>query len=64
MSFSSKNFILFILTFIGLAACMYLLMQNLFIAAPISLFLSICFFYDPKKYEKSKKKYESNLENK
>ncbi|MBD7911352.1 MULTISPECIES: hypothetical protein [Clostridium] len=58
MNFTTRNFFLFLLSFIGLSACFTFLFQRIYISIPIGLFLSICMFYDPKKYEAAKKKFE------
>lgn len=59
MNFTTKNFIQFLLALIGLSVCFSLLFQKIYIGIPIGLFLSICMFYDPKKYESAKKKFEN-----
>jgi hypothetical protein len=46
------------LALIGLSVCFTLLFQKIYIGIPAGLFLAICIFYDPKKYEASKKNFE------
>lgn len=62
MTFTTKNFIKFILCCIALSICFaYLFGKKYFIGIPLGLFLSLCICYDPKRYEASKKKYEEKL---
>lgn len=58
MTFSSKNLLTSLLAFVGLSICFTLLFNSIWIGIIIGLFLSLCIFYDPKKYESSKRKFE------
>lgn len=58
MKFASKNLLNSLLAFIGLSICFGLLFRSKWVGIIIGLFLSICIFFDPKKYESSKRKFE------
>ncbi len=64
MNFTTKNFIKFILACIGLSICFSFLFQRLYIGIPIALFISLCLFFDPKRYAAAKKKYEEKSSSK
>ncbi|MBE6052246.1 MAG: divalent metal cation transporter [Clostridium sp.] len=58
MNFTSRNLLNSLLAFIGLAISFTLLFKSKMVGIIIGLFLSLCIFFDPKKYESSKRKYE------
>ena len=64
MNFTTKNFIKFVLACIGLSICFSLLFQKVYIGIPLGLFLSLCLFFDPKRYEAAKRKHEEKLTSK
>lgn len=64
MNFTTRNFIRFVLASIGLSICFSYLFEKVYLGIPIALFLSLCLFFDPKRYENAKKKYEEKLSNK
>lgn len=61
MSFAAITCIRFLLSSIGFAICYIAVFKSLAFGIPISLFLSACIFFDPKRYAKSKQKYEEKL---
>ncbi len=64
MNFTTRNFIRFVFASIGLSICFSYLFEKVYFGIPIGLFLSLCLFFDPKRYENAKKKYEEKLSNK